>query len=143
MFSIDDPTGQEDSEYIDQFGDDSHYNELFESCGYHVSFARNMVPIITMLLVFTFIWFLVAYKVFIVSCFCNHKDNRQEVFWNNFLIRFLYEVFFEICICMLLSFSVSYDRTKGWVTLLKVVFMLLTIGCLVALSVCCIYKGGP
>ena len=130
--------------------DVSFYNELVNSCGYHVSLVRNLALVFFLFALIVTIWFFVACKDSFVTCSaycCRAKANRRhEVWWNNFFIRFLYEVFFEITICLMLSFSViKIDEGQGlkvWTWFLTIGLTLAAVAILTLLSFLC-SRNGP
>ena len=81
----------------------SFYNELIHACGYHVSIARNLLVILTLAFLVLALWLGVALKD--SFCYPGEKSKRKEHWWNNLLIRLLYEVFFEVVLCLLISYS--------------------------------------
>ena len=130
-----------DAEDYRLIGEDGYYNELFHQCGYHASFLHNLVIIFFLAVVFALLWFFLACKDNVCFASSNH-----ERWWNNFLIRFLYEVFFELCLCLMLSFA-ALDFRDGrdqsvvsWG--LSIVLTLLVACSMCYLGLLCV-RGGP
>ena len=120
----------------------SYYNELIHACGYHVSLVHNLIFFGALFAVLLLLWLLVACKD---SCLCCRT--RHEKWWNNVLIRFLLEVFFELSLCLMISFTavpeliVSEERDWYWglaVGLGGLVLMVLAI-----LGICCLAGVRP
>ena len=87
---------------------DGYYNELIHACGYHVSLARNLILVLILAGIVLTIWLIVACK----NC-SSRLSRHQERWWNNVLIRLLYEVFFEITLCLMISFSAQdFESSK-------------------------------
>lgn len=134
-----------DIDWIEQAGEDSHYNELFYSCGYHVSLAKNLILVFCLCSVVLCIWLLVAVKD-LLGYGCCKSSRRHEAWWINALMRILYEVFFEITICLLISFSTigygPHDKEQSGMWKLTVALTVLAIVFLCSLTLCC-FRGGP
>ena len=81
---------------------------LTYSCGYHTSLVRNLIVVFAAFIVITAIWLLIVIKD------CLFRKKRHEPWCFNFLVRFLYEVFFEICISLTISFTVvGFEMSEG------------------------------
>ena len=90
---------------------DEYYNELIHQCGYSINLMHNLALILFLIGVFLSVWFILACKDFI--CFCGRR--KDEALFFNFTVRFLYEMFFEVCLCLMISFSSAKflaDETK-------------------------------
>ena len=101
-----------------------------------------MLMIGSMFAVIFAIWLLVAMKDSFTSCCFRRRGH--EAWWNNFLIRFLYEVFFEVSICLMLSFTILdlNNLKNSWEWGLTVGLAVLALICLCLLSFLC-FKSGP
>ena len=85
-----------------------YYNEVIHSCGYHVSLVRNLLLIFILTCVVIYVWLNLA----LINCICNKHNKKREAYWNNVVIRFMYEVFFEVALCLMLEFAVV-DMSKA------------------------------
>ena len=132
-------TSQDDQRSLDQA--DSYYNELIYSCGYHVSLTHNLILILGLFSVIALFWLAMACRDKL--CF---QGGRHEIWWNNLMVRFLYEVFFEITLCLMISFSAMDLRTGGTETKvswgLSVVLTIAAVLALCYLSLLFV-RGGP
>lgn len=125
-----------------------YYNELVNSCGYHVSLVRNLVLVFLLFVLLALIWVTVACKDSFVTCgTCCRRERgtrRREAWWNNVLVRFIYEVFFEIVICLMLSFSViefGKESNQSWTWVLTIGLTVTAVAILGLLSYLCIRNG--
>ena len=68
-------------------------------CGYKIAFSRNLffVGIIAAILLALMI------AMIVVDFVCRRKEGRRCSSWvSNLSLRFFYEFFFEICLCVLI-----------------------------------------
>ena len=123
-------------------GNTYYYNELMHACGYHSSLLRNLIIISGIFVCIMGIWILIACKDILANCCCTRT--RHEPWLNNLLIRFLNEVFFEVCICLMLSLTiVDFKNTKNsWEWGVSIVLATISLVCLCLLSLLC-FKNGP
>ena len=117
----------------------SYYNELIHACGYHVSLVHNLILIFTLLILILLIWLAIGLKDYI----CKSR-RRHDAWWNNMLIRVFYEVFFEVCLCIMINLTaidfIRAEKTISWfLTLLVAVIAFLSLCILTFLFFC----GGP
>ena len=88
--------------------DDSTYSPLFLLCGYKPIFSQNLFLIALIsaaLLVLIFAFSL-------IDMVCKRRSNRRIAAWvSNFGMRFFYEFFFEIFLCMMIH-AVSMEPTS-------------------------------
>lgn len=106
-------------------------------CGYKQSSSRNLIIFlvfaVAMLLAVTGIFFWQFHK----SC---HKKNRRTSKYGewtlNFSLRFVYEIFLELCICVSINLA---THKASVVSLLPGLIILAMVGLLVSL----LWKGGP
>ena len=116
-----------------------YYNELTYSCGYHASLVHNLIVVFTAFILIAAIWLLLAIK----DCLCRKK--RHEPWCFNFLVRFLYEVFFEICISLTISFTVVgfeiLERKNKLDLGISVILAVITFLSLFFLGYLCFRKG--
>ena len=117
----------------------SYYNELIHACGYHVSLVHNLILIFTLLVLILAIWLTIGLKEYI----CRSRQ-RHDAWWNNMLIRVFYEVFFEVCLCIMINLTainfLEAEKTITWfVTLLIAVVAFISLCILTFLFFC----GGP
>ena len=109
------------------------------SSNYHTSLARNLMLIAILFVVIAFLWLFYA----AISHQINKSKKKRDpnhTRCSNFAIRFLYEVFFELCLCIMISLSVS-GVTK-WELILSCLLVALAVISLCTLTLLC-YKGGP
>ena len=119
-------------------------------CGYGHLFFNNTVVVIPLLCFIAFAWFLVGIKDYGFAC-CRSRMPKMlrpnhEVFLANFSIRFLYEAFLELLICVLISLPLPKIEvntgTAGlqWGCSLVVLFSLIALLSFVILK---LFRGGP
>ena len=84
--------------------------ELFVACGFKASLYDNVLPIIILLAIGAAIWLILCFKDLICCCCCSRK--RHKAHGSNLLIRILYECFFEITLCLLISHVIA-EQTKS------------------------------
>ena len=77
------------------------YLALLRACDYDYSITKNMAIIIVVLASILLVWFTCV----IIDLICNKSQKRftRSSWCQNFILRFLYEFFFEFCICFLLQ----------------------------------------
>lgn len=78
----------------------TYYNELIKSCGYQTNLLHNLIIVLTLLIILSLMWLLLAFKGKVCQ-----TGSRYEIWFNNFMVRFLYEIFFEVSICLMISYS--------------------------------------
>lgn len=77
--------------------------------GYHYSFVRNMLLVISIAAVIALVWLITAISQIVRNKSLSSEElsragpRSQETFMNNFMVRFVYEVFFELMICAFIS----------------------------------------
>ena len=114
------------------------YNELMKESGYHVSLWRNLAICCALLTGVTLIWAFVRFEKRICR---NKKWSKADTWWNNFFVRLIYELFFEICLCTMISLAISVP--EDWVPRgVAVGFTLLaSVPLLLLCCLCC--RNGP
>lgn len=133
-----DSDNREDYEVIKSYGtSNGYYNELIRSCGYHVSFTRNLLIVIVLTILVLLTWLILS---LLNNWIC--KNGKLEAHWNNLIVRFLYEMFFEIALCLMLSFAVMNDLSSSLDWLLTISFSILTIIAIIFFSYIS-FKNGP
>ena len=120
-------------------------NQLMQVCGYHHSFVQNLNVMILLGLVLIATWVLCVLKDYISrGSSAKFLRTRHEPMLNNITLRFFYECFFEICICIMINIAAldfgSLSSSIQWATAMIfagsiVVFMMF----LVSLA----YRNGP
>ena len=131
---------------------DNFFSANLRDSGYHISFTRNMMFFISLMLLTALVWMITA----VIERICRrsraHQEDSEstqrsaskEVFMNNFMVRFLYEAFFELCLCALINISASTSRGPGG-TGTWLMSLLILVACLTAIiAVISLYfKNGP
>lgn len=87
---------------------DSIYSAHLRSSGYHFSFIRNMLLILSIAVVIGIVWSVTAIFNIVKNKSRSEEQQRRskasnEAFMNNFMVRFAYEAFFELMICAFIS----------------------------------------
>ena len=137
MFGLDDD--KRDYEAVIDEDSSYYYNELLMSCDYHASLARNLILIALLFLVIVILWLFVALRD---NFFCKvRKKHQNETWWNNFFVRFLYEVFFELALCLMISLSMS-GAISSFEMAVCCILAVASIAVICILTVMC-FKGGP
>ena len=130
--------------------ENSFFTASMNESGYHISFTRNTLFILTAIMLITLVWAMTA----IVEWMCCRRAVREgqrskltitkEVFMNNFMVRFLYEVFFELVLCALINLSASASSAPGGNGTWTLSMITLIVGTLTILAFSCLYlRNGP
>ena len=88
--------------------DDSAYSPLFLLCGYKPIFSQNLflIALISAALL------TLIFACSLVDMVCKRQGNRRIANWViNFGVRFLYEFFFEIFLCVMIH-TVSMEPSS-------------------------------
>ena len=127
--------------------EDSSYSYLLNTCGYKHSFSRNLI-----IQIFVAITLLVVIASIFVHRLVKARKSRTEKprksFWGawtiNFSLRFTYEIFLEICICVCINL-VTFEAQAESSDFLWAIALLLCFGVtsLVAFVVSLFWRGGP
>ena len=133
----------EDYEFIRDNNEDASYNELVYASGYHVNLARNLVLVGLVGIVIVLICFQVT---MCDRCCFRRQRQRFDAWWSNFFVRFLYEVFFEICISLTLTVALVGSETQslsnyGVIVCTVIVAILCAFGLSLLVYLC--FKSGP
>lgn len=105
--------------------EDQLYSAHLRATGYHFSFVRNLMMVITIAAVIALVWLITAILKFVRDkASPNERSSRRtnEAFMNNVMIRFFYEVFFELIICAFIN--VTNQDGAGivwWITSLALI----------------------
>ena len=94
---------------------DSGYAHL-RSNGYHMSFFRNMLLLLSIACIIGLVWLISAILQSVRAKTQQEGQNGQqskEASANNFMVRFLYEIFFELMICAFIN--VTNQEVAGMV----------------------------
>ena len=91
-----------------------HYTELVFSCGYSFNLLPNLILVFFLFACIVLVWLLVL----LCDLWRKYNDRKQrengqrsrerrelEPWMTNFGVRFLYEVFFEICLCFMINLA--------------------------------------
>ena len=130
--------------------ENSFFTASMNESGYHISFTRNTLFILTAIMLITLVWAMTA----IVEWMCCRRAVREgqrskltitkEVFMNNFMVRFLYEVFFELVLCALINLSASASSAPGGNGTWTLSMITLIVGTLTILAFSSLYfRNGP
>ena len=117
------------------------------ACGYTASLSHNLEQILTLLTASAAIWFILCLKDLLCVCISSKK---HEAHGCNLLIRILYECFFEIILCLLISHviadqndSITSPQTSS-TSQQELKFFLLVLSALLPAFVCLLcYRFGP
>jgi len=126
---------------------DAYYSYHLRSMGYHYGFVRNMLLIISIAAVIALVWVITAILQIVRNKSRSSEElsragpRSQETFMNNFMVRFVYEVFFELMICAFISVTNQEAAGLGqWLTSLAVII----VGCFFTLAVFSqFFSNGP
>lgn len=86
------------------------YTTLVHSCGYTFSIWPNLIMIVILFAIVLLIW--VATMGLDFGRRARGISRKSEPWMTNFMVRFLYEIFFEICLCLMINAS-HYDSDSG------------------------------
>jgi hypothetical protein len=93
--------------------DGSFYSSQMRSSGYRFGFVRNMVLFLCLALLIALVWLIIAIFKKLRQGQSNGENSpsqttgfaKAELFMNNFMVRFLYECFFELILCAMINIS--------------------------------------
>ena len=90
--------------------EDDFYNKILFDCGYSHLYVHNLAIVIILGLVLAAIWCLCALKDYIIKSakcpsFFGFMKIRHEPMICNIALRFFYELFLEICICLMINIT--------------------------------------
>ena len=73
------------------------------------------------------------------------SQQRKEPWMTNFLVRFLYELFFEICLCLMINASYLDTDSKAQVNsfIVCILLALISVAAIVAITLLFCSKTGP
>lgn len=111
--------------------------------GYRFGFIRNSLLVISAAAVIAFVWLIVAVGEKLRN-FCVKEESRHtrfEVTLNNFVVRFLLEVYFELMICAFITISSPSSAGSTW-WLISLACILVSLATMVGL-VNLFFKNGP
>ena len=74
--------------------------ELFSACGYSASLMQDMAPGLLIIALTISIWVLLVVKDLL--CLCRKKTGHEAACFS-VIMRIVYECFFEIVLCLLIS----------------------------------------
>ena len=117
------------------------------ACGFKASLYDNVLPIIILLAIGAAIWLILCFKDLICCCI---SRKRHKAHGSNLLIRILYECFFEIILCLLISHviadqndSITSPQTSS-ASQQELKLFLLVLSALLPAFVCLLcYRFGP
>ena len=118
---------------------------MLNDCGYKFSFSRNLAAVILMSCCL-----LIIMAIYGVLDFLRKRsglDNvrlfpyRRTAWMANFSLRFVYEFFFEICLCLLIHSAVAYEADAFLYSISIILF--LGILALVAVLFAFFWRWGP
>ena len=120
----------------------SYFNELVKACGYHVSLVRNLLLVAFMLALIVLVWIISIVRDKIIK---KSNKRKREPFWSNFMLRFVYEVFFQLVIGVTIFLAASADSSENFSksSLFIAIAALLASLTIFALLVCSCFKDGP
>ena len=91
------------------------FNRLLFMCGYKPLYAQNLIIVVGTVLVLAVIWNVIALKDYLsrpsqLGYLCRSRSlsfvkNSHEPVVTNFALRFFYEMFLEICICVMINIT--------------------------------------
>ena len=133
----------EDQDFLRDNNEDAYYNELVYASGYHVNLTRNLVLVSLIGIVIVLFWLLAT---ICDRCCFRRQRQRCGAWWSNFFVRFLYEVFFEICISLTLTVALVGSETQslsnyGVIVCTVIVAILCAFGLSLLVYLC--FKSGP
>ena len=118
------------------------YSVLFNSCGYKHNFFRNLFLFMCMFAVMALVWLGVFIKEHVTKFFVTGQPRKKSHLpWiSNFILRFLYEAFLEICICMMITAAaVEFNTFKAgffWFSSVIILLLILALIVFVASRIC-------
>ena len=121
--------------------DSEIYTAHLHSCGYHFSMASNMFLFLMIACSIAMVW-LVCLAIDCIGGW-SKEGSSKGAFMANFMLRFLYELVFEFCLCSILYMSYTSEAsTQGFV-------YFVCVGCVIAMIASLIFcmsrgfKNGP
>ena len=142
--------------------DASFYTTLVYSCGYSYSFLPNLIFCLFLLILLGLVWLFIwgrecyyqKYGEIRVSRSCLTSDQSRwrlrETWLTNFTVRLLYEIYFEICLCIMINVS-HYDtagNVAAWWLCLTIAVLAISAPIAISALLCCCGRhhsdgGGP
>ena len=122
----------------------AEFSYLLNDCGYKFSFSRNLIfvmslacVLLTLVAIFGIIDFVKARN----GGSSSYSEYRRTAFMTNFSLRFVYEFFFEICLCLLIHSAVAYGADDLLYVISIILFLCMLI--FIALLFAFFCKWGP
>ena len=122
-----------------------YYSSLVFTCGYSFSFLPNLILILSLFSVILLIWLLLLGR----DLFQRSKRDRnssEEPWMTNFCVRFLYEVFFELSLCIMINISfMDSDSGEPWIAawIFCIILAMIAISTLICITVLFWSSKGP
>ena len=122
-----------------------YYTSLVHQAGYSFSFLPNLILIFCLFGLVFLIWMVATCRDHMMNGFAG-KKRAWEPYLTNFLVRFFYEIFFEVILCLIINVSSTDFDASGsssftkWVICL--VLIIAAIAALVAITTL-LWRGGP
>ena len=120
------------------------------NCGYSFSLLPNLILLLMLLGVILIVWWCsFAYDLYYVIKKRNnpqfeHPYPKKDPQLNNFLVRFLYEIFFEICLCVMINMSFIDPNSNKQMTSFILCTLLMVLLFIILLSITMLlWRGGP
>lgn len=120
-----------------------YYTTLLYECGYSFSLWPNLILVFCLIAVTLSIWVLSCGVDLASRCACCKNRYGANRWMSNFLVRLLYEVFFEIILCLMINLSFIDFESASQRAALSICFVLavLTLAALVLISLNFCYRG--
>ena len=125
---------------------DSNYSYLLNDCGYKHTFSRNLVIFIAIFVLLVlgmaglYIYDFVMRKRY-KSVRTSHVKYWHLAWMANFSLRFLYEIFFEVFLCLLIHVSIGNPHDVHAYGFAVFLLMILCIATASLVALFC--RGGP
>ena len=115
------------------------YTPLLYACGYSFSIWPNLIPYGCILALILILW-VFACMIDLVKCCCNRKPSYESKM-TNCIVRFFYEVFFEVILCAFINASyIKPGDVNGYVLSIVLICLICVSMLIICLTVRC---GGP
>ena len=125
--------------------EDSSFSYLLNDCGYKHAVTRNLVIVIFMAMVLA----LITLIAFVYNFFKSKKKDgvtrrfAYTAWMTNFNLRFAYEFFMEICLCVLINLVVLRGASTDIIITVVAFVLFIAILLAVIFAVSLFWRGGP
>ena len=124
-----------------------YYTPLLYTCGYSFSLLPNLILVIILFGLIALIWMLIWATDLLLRYVCKKKTDQPRL--TNIAIRFLYEVYFEICLSVMIfvsfmDFNDSSSSNGGHLEASIICLILIVVAFLALVAITLLFwRNGP